>query len=55
MPLISYVTKIQFGYDSLQQLAVEAERAGITRPLILAYAMPALSTKSLPASQPIVP
>ena len=35
MSLINYVTKIQFGYDSLQQLASEAERAGITRPLIV--------------------
>ena len=35
MSLINYVTKIQFGYDSLQHLAAEAERAGITRPLIV--------------------
>lgn len=35
MSLINYVTKIQFGYDSLAHLAVEAERAGITRALIV--------------------
>lgn len=35
MSLINYVTKIQFGYDSLAHLAAEAERAGITRPLIV--------------------
>lgn len=35
MSLINYVTKIQFGYDSLEHLAAEAERAGITRPLIV--------------------
>jgi 4-hydroxybutyrate dehydrogenase len=35
MSLINYITKIQFGYDSLQHLAAEAERAGITRPLIV--------------------
>jgi 4-hydroxybutyrate dehydrogenase len=35
MSLINYVTKIQFGYDSLEHLAAEADRAGITRPLIV--------------------
>ncbi|MFJ3487798.1 iron-containing alcohol dehydrogenase [Pseudomonas sp. NPDC090202] len=35
MSLINYVTKIQFGYDSLDTLASEAERAGIRRPLIV--------------------
>ncbi|WP_397453735.1 iron-containing alcohol dehydrogenase [Pseudomonas sp. NA-150] len=35
MSLINYVTKIQFGYGSLEHLAAEAQRAGITRPLIV--------------------
>lgn len=35
MSLINYVTKIQFGYDSLQTLAAEAERAGMKRPMIV--------------------
>lgn len=35
MSLINYVTKIQFGYGSLELLAVEAERANIFRPLIV--------------------
>lgn len=35
MSLINYVTKIQFGYDSLQTLADETARAGIKRPLIV--------------------
>lgn len=35
MSLINYVTKIQFGFGSLEHLAAEAELAGITRPLIV--------------------
>lgn len=35
MSLINYVTKIQFGFGSLELLAVEMERVGITRPLIV--------------------
>lgn len=35
MSLINYVTKIQFGYDSLHTLAAEAERAGMKRPMIV--------------------
>lgn len=35
MSLINYVTKIQFGYDSLQTLAAEAELAGMKRPMIV--------------------
>jgi 4-hydroxybutyrate dehydrogenase len=35
MSLINYVTQIQFGYGSLELLAAEAERVGITRPLIV--------------------
>jgi len=35
MSLINYVTKIQFAFGSLEHLADEARRAGITRPLIV--------------------
>jgi len=35
MALINYLTQVQFGYDTLGQLAAECQRIGITRPFIV--------------------